>query len=198
MDGDRLSSSNQSRSGPQSPISPLVAFIVLTCLVAAGVIVFYAVAGGGGPGRGVPQGQPGLSDRQAISRLHHLMSINQQVAATRDLSLLDSVFTSDSPLRPRALRLLQRLRQANVRDVSKVRGVDIDVRENTPSHITLSFRRVVFPCYVGPKGQDLTKGPSAIRQRGTWIMKPEGDAWLLFDSKLSEDEAIQRDAPSCP
>jgi hypothetical protein len=132
-----------------------------------------------------------LTNEEAITRFEELMTTLEQAYGGHDVTYLDSLYTSDSPLRGIARRELTRLANDGVRDLSTFETKELIVRTNSSSQITLRQVVVVTPRFVTDAGKDVTKSRRPTRQVVDWTVSLQGGNWLLEDALITEAKHIR-------
>jgi hypothetical protein len=134
-----------------------------------------------------------LTDEQAIQTFERLSARARTAVAERDLTLLPTTFTSDSPMRERTKETIGRLRRDRVVDRSEFESVSIDVVGNSGHEIEIHEQVLVDPCYESDAGEDITQGPASFEYGAQWILQFENDRWLIHESVVDGEEKVIND-----
>jgi len=139
-----------------------------------------------------------LTDEQAIATFLRLSARARTSVSERDLTLLPSTFTSNSPMRERTKETIGRLRRDQVFDRSGFESVSVDVLSNTGEEIEIHERVLVDPCYESDAGEDITQGPASFEYGARWILRLESGRWLIDESIVDgEEKVINEKKGSC-
>ena len=165
-------------------------------LIATLYSAWQAVAGSDYPdpiGPGASEPDFSLSDEQATATFLRLSARARTAVSERDLTLLPSTFTSNSPMRERTKETIGRLRRDQVFDRSGFESVSVDVLSNTGEEIEIHEQVLVDPCYESDEGQDITQGPASFEYGARWILRLESGRWLIDESVVDGEEKVIND-----
>ncbi|MDP9233941.1 MAG: hypothetical protein M3P01_05255 [Actinomycetota bacterium] len=135
-----------------------------------------------------------LTDSQAIAKFKELNRLRIEAFRNRDASLIAQVLTSDSPLRPRALGEIARLRADGVLDKTAFRIRDVQARSNGPNQIVLREVEVETPRFVTETGKDVSRLHISVVATVDWTLRKDGLVWKIFDSSSVKAHRL-RSAP---
>jgi hypothetical protein len=138
-----------------------------------------------------------LTDTEALQRTADLAELSIQAIQHRDLSLLPLIYAPDGPAKKRATRDIRQLLTDRVLDRAVADSKDLEVVSNGPNEIRVRETLLLHPCFKTESGKDITQGPEAIEQVGLWILRRDGDKWLIHDAILEADRAVDKQDASC-
>jgi hypothetical protein len=197
MQETKIRTPAEDRPPPRSGWIRLVAMLGVGALLIGTLYgVWQAVASSDDPGETVPDTSVpdfSLTDEQAIQTFQRLSARARTAVAERDLTLLPTTFTSNSPMRERTKETIGRLRRDRVVDRSEFRSVSFDVVGNSGHEIEIHEQVLVDPCYESDAGEDITQGPASFEYGAQWILQFENDRWLIHESVVDGEEKVIND-----
>ncbi len=125
-----------------------------------------------------------LTDAEAIERFKELKSLRSEAYREADLSLVDLIYTTESPARRTVVSEIRRLQRNGVFSRTRFDTKQLDVLENSPSKIEIREIVVVFPKFVDEDGNDVTKRGRVERREVNWILHAEDANWLVYRSVI--------------
>ncbi len=182
-------------------LSPVRAFVLLLLVVAFLVGIGLIAMSNKDP---VPSDQAipntknfALTDQQAIAKFQYLRDLGLRATQQEDQSLVASAFVPGSPLANRSIRIIQELDRDDVIDKIRYETLGVEVASNEPTIVRIREVRKLFPCFVTPKGRDVTQHPNVVHQEVMWGMRLIGSQWRLETADLLTDKRLSAIA-ACP
>ena len=176
-------------------VSPATAFLLLVLvLVAIGALIFFTRPDAPPPPeQSTTASEPNfaLTDAEAIARFEELAEVRRRAYASQDVSLLSSLYTSDSVVAPLAEKEIRRLNREGVSDVSSYQTLRLTVTSNSSQEISLREVVLVRPRFVDKKGNDVTVGDKKIREVVRWTLRLEGSEWLIHDAVIQASDSLR-------
>jgi hypothetical protein len=172
---------------------PVRVFLILAGILVAIGVVFWLTRSDPIPDAAIatfPSESPdfSLTNVEAIARFKELHSLFRQGSRERDLSVLNLLFTRDSPLRQIATDDVRQLRKDGVLDRSTFRTTEIEVVSNVANEIVLLQRVEIEPRFIlEQSGKDIAD-PGPLNQQVRWVLHQEAGVWKVYDSKVLESE----------
>lgn len=181
-----------------SGISPVRAFFLLGAVAAIASLTVLATRPEAAPTPAAPR-EPdySLTDEEAIAEFERLRSLAFAAVRTRDVTLLDEVFTPTGPIRRRAMAEVKSLLKSGVVDRSTFVSESVAVVRNRSEEIRLIEVSRLAPCFRRSSGAVVARGPAEVRQRAMWILRLVGAEWLIEDSVIRSDFVLTKGPPSC-
>ena len=180
----------------RSGLKPTTAFFLLLLGASAIAGVLYLTRPDPAPTPTGTQTAPkpnfALTNEEAIARFEELASIRARAYSSRDLTLLDSLYTHQSVVREMAARDLQQLNRDGVSDVSVYDTRNLTVLSNQTEEIEIREVVVVTPRFVDEKGRDVTSEGAVTREVVTWTLRLEDDTWLIHDALVTQSTEVKR------
>ena len=138
-----------------------------------------------------------LTDAEAITRFRTLRRLLIRAVASRDVSLLPAIFTSDSPNMKETEAAIHRLLRDRVIDKSRVHIISVEVLNNWPERIRISERVRLVPCFIAESGRDVTASNKIVEQVNRWVLVFSNSSWKLAKGVLQDDRIIRSMDDSC-
>jgi hypothetical protein len=180
-------------------LSPVKAFALLAVLLAAAGAVLYFTRPQATPApTGIPESDNfALTNDEAIDELKALSEIGISAVQEKRIGDLSRAFVEDGPLYNRSVDAISELQQDRVSDELVYKSLSALVERNTASKIVLIEERLIEPCFIDAKGDDVTGDPSLVKQRVQWTMARQGSDWRLFDAEVLHEEKLKRTRSDC-
>lgn len=190
----------QPGTGEPGPLSPLRAFVLLlTVLVVLMAFVAVFVLRKSEPsGEGIETNNFALTDTEAIEVFRDKDDLGIAAIQERDRSLVSQAFTPGGPLSARAYQAIKELQRDAVTDRIRYQSLQVKVIENSSREVRLRQVRLLFPCFVSERGEDLTRDKTVVRQVVDWTLRRQQSEWLLHDAELAKDKELDRRNQDCP
>lgn len=131
-----------------------------------------------------------LTDAEAITRFDELSDLRAQAYATTDLSLLSSIYSSDSLVRADAAKELEELQESKVRDLSLYTTRDLEVISNDPDEIVLREVVLIDPHFVDAQNRDVTTQDETVRRVIQWKLHQDAGTWLIYDALITDSRVM--------
>lgn len=165
-------------------LSPVAVFAALMAVIAAVTVTVLLTRDKSSPPppRPLEQANFALTDTEAIARFKELNGLLLQSYRSRDLSLVNSYLTNDSPLRSRAIREITQLLKDRVIGKARFQTLDDRVLQNDSDAIVVRHKSVEYPHFVSEGGEDVSSSHRPVLQVVDWTMHLEGSTWKLFNS----------------
>lgn len=180
-------------------ISPVAAFAALTVLVAATATLALVAATNdekGAPATGPTASWPSTDHRlthpEAIARFEVLDGLRVKSLEARDLALLRSLYTPDSPALRRGERSIQQLRRNGVvvDEAWKIR--DVQVLQIARKTIRLRVVGISDVSFFDDAGRDVTSRSRRERQTVDCVMRFLNGDWLLHDCRIVAARPVEK------
>lgn len=195
------SASSLAEDGKRQPPSTFKAALVALALITIGAGVLLFLAPSGAPDRPFNPAPPldhSLTDEEAIARFEELLTVSIKAGRERDPSLLEPIYTIDSPMKQRGYQSIRELRRDDVLDLTRVETTSVDVVKNSKNSIDLRVNQIFRPCFKTESGDDVTEGPAVIERTAVWTMSLEQGQWLLHNARLEAEKPRGADHAACP
>lgn len=181
----RLSDPDEHDDGGVPPLRVFLGLLALVLALGAVVLVTRDVE----PAPPPPPAQSAspnfaLTDEEAIARFKELHALLLTAYRQRDMSLLDSFLTENSPLRTRAVQEIRQLLRDRVFDRAKIESLVLRVLFNESDLITVRHKWIEYPRFVAESGQNVTSFEQPILQVVDWSLRPDHSVWKIFDSDV--------------
>jgi hypothetical protein len=191
-----------SNAAPPRALSPLKVFALLLGGLA---LAFAAITGFRSESKEEPiRAQPqqtsdefALTDAEAIEKFEELNELQLQVGRMRDLSLVSRVFVPGSPIAGRASQSVRKMLKHNVIDDLQIETLRLQVISNTPAQLVIRETSVEYPCIRTESGDDVTRGPTAIREVIDWTLVKRTSEWRLYDAAMKRHRALEEHGDHC-
>ena len=177
-------------------VSPPIAFLLLAGVIGILGAIFYVTrpetpATPTNPN--VAQQQPdfSLTNEEAITRFEELSDIRRQAYATRDVTLLSSLYTENSVVGSGAAKELRSLNRDGVSDVSEYQTQQVTIVSNGDTEIELREVVLVEPKFVNESGADVTLDPKTIKEVVLWTLRLEDTQWLVHDAVITKSSVVR-------
>ena len=176
-------------------LSPPVAFLLLAVVIGIIGAIFYltrpdAPATPTNP-NAAQEPDFSLTNEEAITRFEELSDIRQQAYASRDVTLLSSLYTENSVVGPAAAKELRSLNRDGVSDVSVYETQEVTVVSNSDTEIELKELVLIQPKFVDESGADVTVEPKTIREIVLWTLRLEDTQWLVHDAVITKSRVVR-------
>lgn len=175
-------------------LSPTVAFLLLAALIAiVGIVIFLLRPDPVAPsGASDTTTEPSfaLTNEQAIARFEELNDRLNQAFEQRDVSLLSSVYTANSPALQVAEREIRQLKKDRVFDRSTYETLKVRVVASSDSEVVLRERTLIHTRFESEAGKDVTSGPRQSIQLVEWTLRLQGTDWLIQDAVIKRSEVL--------
>ncbi len=126
-----------------------------------------------------------LTNAEAIARFKELDALRLSGYWQRSASTAVSALTSNSPIRRRVGREIQRLRRDGVIDKTTFETEAVSVLANSASSIEIQQTVLIDPKFVSEvNGEDLTERNRRQRQEIEWLLRMQGGEWLIHNATV--------------
>ncbi|MGH2806211.1 MAG: hypothetical protein ACRDKT_02950 [Actinomycetota bacterium] len=132
-----------------------------------------------------------LTDTEAIERFRELDTLKLRAYRTRDVTLVASVFSSDSELAKVARREIRNLTRSDVIPRTRFVTRRVEVLDNSDDAIRLLQVVEVYPRFVDEAGNDVTASGRDELQRVEVVLHRDSDEWLLFDALIVSADPLR-------
>jgi hypothetical protein len=115
----------------------------------------------------------------------------------RDPSLVEQIYTPDSPVADSVRSNIAQLKEDNIRDRGRIEIQSIQVVSTSVGEIEL--REVVhyYPCFRNDIGRDVTRAPGILEQRSLHVLHQANGEWRIHTSRLEDERVISRLPNQC-
>jgi hypothetical protein len=176
------------KTGSLSPTRVFVALVALITLV-IGVAAAIATRTSGDSENQLRTASPQLADDFKVTRqFERLNSTELRAYRQEDLSLISTVFTSDSPLVQTVTKEIQGLRRRSVDVRPGFRSLSVSVVSKSENEIILRQTVIENSRFFDSHGRNVTSGPGPQRQVIRWVLRQEAGNWKLFNSTVLKSE----------
>lgn len=177
-------------------LSPPVAFLLLAVVIGALGAIFYLTRPDTpvtptNPNAAQQQPDFSLTNEEAITRFEELQIMVQEAYANHDVTLLSSVYASDSPIGAIAARELRRLARDGVFDLTAFDTKSVEIVGHDAREIRLEEIVVVTPRFEDKQGNNVTSESKVVRQTVEWMLHLENGQWLLYDALVTDASVIR-------
>ena len=135
-----------------------------------------------------PTAQATPSKEFLIRRLRELQQIGVRLYETKDLSLRHLMYFQNSPLRAQVADEIHYLQKMKVTVKARYRPLAIQVVRATSSKAVLLEKARITLRFFDALKRDVTKGAATQLQRTKWVLKRQGEKWLIFDGVVIESQ----------
>lgn len=173
----------------RSGLRPVVAFLLLLVVIAIiGVVALLTRADPAPPGTTESRAEPtfALTDEEAITRFKELHQLELTAYRNADPSLVDEVFTPDSPIAPTVRREIRILVRDDVVARPEYSNQSISVLRTSYTEIEFEQVATVESHFFGPDGREITTDDAHQRQTIRWTMRLVDSSWLLHDAVITK------------
>lgn len=188
--------SDRAQGSALTPSRRALSRLQVGLIVVTGVLAITAVAMSANKDEvSAPSGHDdidSMSVRQdeLVSRLLELQRLSLTAVRERDLSMLSSIYTSDSPMSRQAAEVIRKQLADGVQERTSVDVLRTVVVEPGAHEASLQQTVLTKPCVVTDSGDDITEGPGVIRQRITWIIRRETGTWKIHNALIDDEQVI--------
>ena len=170
----------QQPNSRQRQMAPVLAFGIGVAILASAALGLSLSREESPPSSPVGQAAAQLTETQASDRVVEIQTLLTRASQERDVTLLPSVLTEDSPLNDIARREIEQLIHDGVIDRSRLNTVSLQLRTNTPNEIVAIQQVAISPKFILEKsGKDITDS-EPIKQTVRWVLHPEDGEWQAF------------------
>lgn len=188
---DDPGSGQRSRSGAaedQPGLSPVRAFFLLVAVAGLIPLRMFATreeAAPSEPPGAVRSPDYSLTDAEAIAEFERLHRSIRSASIHRDVSLLDEVLASGSPLYETARAQIRQLIRDRVLDRSRFRTEHVQLVENEPTRVKIEQFVRIQPRFVSEQtGRQVSAG-RPLMQEVYWVLVLQEVEWLVYDSVVT-------------
>lgn len=160
------------------------ALVLTVAAIATTTIYFLTSPGSEVASSNDPAGQSELRTASAEEAFLRLDQLRERAYENRDTSLIDDFLAINSPLRERARKEIERLRQDDVL-------VEIDSTQKSLEVVLAGRRRATIEQvvtqrvrFVSEEGEDVTDESTTSTRTIRWDLVYQGSDWRIFDSEL--------------
>jgi hypothetical protein len=180
----------RARESESKGADPVRVFLILAAILVAIGVVFWLTRSdpiADTPANATSTGSPdfSLTDEEAIARFEELDALKLRAYRTLDSSLLDSIFTSDSPSVDLVEKDFQRLQASGMKFRSGFDTQEVSVLSNDPLEIVIEQLVTVSPRIMDANGNNITRGGRQL-QTVSWVLHREVDEWLVYETVVEE------------
>jgi hypothetical protein len=133
-----------------------------------------------------------LTNAEAIARFKELDDLRLASLRSRDQSLLETVFTPQSPAGQRVRKSIRRLEQQSVLYRTRHLDSELFVRQNDVHRITVEQRVTISPKFVDESGRDVTGKEFLERQTIRWTLRLLDGVWLIQDALIVDAQRLNK------
>lgn len=178
------------RPGPAEVqgLSPIRAFLVV-CTLAMAAGGWLLATRDASPAEAPPPVPPrspdyALTDEEAIAEFERLNAQLMQAYEERNIALAEEVFTSDSPMLPRVRKEVDDLIESNVLSLTRFEERRTKVFERTGTRILLERTEVLYPRFIGEKGENATGDSAPEKRTVRWELHEQEGTWLIHEGTV--------------
>jgi hypothetical protein len=125
-----------------------------------------------------------LTDAEAIARFKELQALKLRLYRTKDRSLIDDIFTADSPSLRIVEQDLEKLIAESIEFRSSYSTEDLFLQTNEATEIRLRQVVIVRPRLIDSDGLNASSSKSQ-RQTVLWVLHPEIDEWRIYKTVVT-------------
>lgn len=181
-------------ASPRSGLKPTTAFVLLLLLIAAvgGAILLTRPDSAPTPTNTDTPTEPNfaLTNEEAIARFEELHQLELQAYRSADPSLVDEVFTVDSPIAKFVQREVAMLVRDRVVARPQYTNLSIAVIANTGEEIQLQQSAIVESHFFDSRGREITSDTARQRQTILWTLHLGESSWLLHDAVVTKSRDL--------
>ena len=188
--------SSRVAAGPtRGGLRPATAFLLLSALVGVvtAIVLLTRPAAAPPPATTKTSTEPNfaLTNEEAIARFEHLHSRELKAYASADPSMLEGLFTPQSPVAPTVRREVRRLVRDRVVALTTYDTRSLSVVANTPSEIHLRQVAIVTARFMDSSGRDITRTAPVQKQTIQWTLQLVESDWRLHDAVIKESKVLK-------
>lgn len=175
----------------RSGLKPTTAFFILlsaAALVAATVYLTRPAPTPTPTGTDTAKTAPNfaLTNEEAIARFEELHETELDAYRHADASLVEEVFTPDSPIVASVRKEIGYLVEDGVSADPRYTTLKIDVLSNTPTEVKLKQVAHVESHFYDGRGREITSDMARQRQTIVWTLRLVASKWLIHDARVTK------------
>ena len=178
-------------------LSPQVAFLLLAVVIGILGAIFYltkpdAPATPTNPNAAQQQPDFSLTNEEAITRFEELHDMEIAAYRNADPTLLDQVFTKDSPIVSTVQNEIRQLVRDGVSARPRYSNLEISIIANEAGEIQLRHITIVRSQFFDKRGRDITQEEARQRQAIVWTLHLEDSQWLIHDAVITSSKPVNK------